>query len=344
VAEVRDTTAAMSAAAAKVDHFAGADLAIDAKRLTRRFRNLVAVDGIDLDVPEGMLFGIVGPDGAGKSTLIKMLATVLPPSGGDALVFGHSIVHDPHAIKGRIGYMSQRFSLYGDLTVWENLEFFAELRGVPKAERRPRSERLLEFAGLTEFKDRTAQFLSGGMKQKLALAATLIHEPDLIFLDEPTTGVDPVSRREFWRIISDLHSRGITVFVATPYMDEAERCNQIVFMDKGRILVRDTPAGLKSRVPGRLYEVRVGDYAAAAHVLAKAPGVLAADQYGELVRVVSTKEGGPGEAEIVAALDAAGLHPDSVHEAPVSMETAFAMLVKREGETAEAVLATGDDA
>jgi ABC-2 type transport system ATP-binding protein len=344
VTEVRDTTEAVSDAAAKVAHFASAELAIEATQLTRRFGDLVAVDHLDLDVPTGMLFGIVGPDGAGKSTLIKMLATVLPPSEGDALVFGHSVAHDPHSIKSRIGYMSQRFSLYTDLTVWENLEFFAELRGVPKAERTPRSQRLLEFAGLSEFRDRTAEFLSGGMKQKLALAATLIHEPDLIFLDEPTTGVDPVSRREFWRIISDLHSRGVTVFVATPYMDEAERCNEIVFLDKGRILVRDTPAGLKSRVPGRLYEVRVGDYAAAAHTLDGIDGVLAADQYGELVRVVSAKEGGPGEREITAALDAAGLHPDSVTEAPVSMETAFAMLVKREGETAAAVLTTGDDA
>ncbi len=326
------------------DHAGSGDLVIDATGLTRHFREVLAVDRIDLDVARGQLFGLVGPDGAGKSSLIKMLATVLPPSSGDALVFGHSIVSDAHAIKGRIGYMSQRFSLYGDLTVWENLEFFAELRGVPKAERRPRSERLLEFAGLTEFKDRTALHLSGGMKQKLALAATLIHEPDLIFLDEPTTGVDPVSRREFWRIISDLHSRGITVLVATPYMDEAERCNEIAFMDKGRILVRDTPAALKARVPGRLYEVLVDDYAAAAQVLAGLPGVLAADQYGELVRVVSAKEAGPGEAQLTSALVSAGLHPDSVREAPVSMETAFAMLVKREGETAQAVLASGDDA
>ncbi len=208
------------------------------------------MDDLTLQVPHGQLFGLVGPDGAGKSTLIKMLATVLPPTSGDALVFGTSIVKRPHDIKGRIGYMSQKFSLYGDLTVRENLDFFAKLRGVPKAERATRATRLLEFAGLTEFVDRPAQFLSGGMKQKLALAATLIHEPDLIFLDEPTTGVDPVSRREFWRIISDLHSRGITVMVATPYMDEAERCGEIAFLEQGRILVRDTPRALKERVPG----------------------------------------------------------------------------------------------
>ena len=269
---------------------AGSPLAIDAQHLTRRFRSVAAVDDISLDVPTGQLFGLVGPDGAGKSTLIKMLATVLPPTSGDALVFGTSIVKRAHDIKSRIGYMSQKFSLYGDLTVQENLDFFAKLRGVPKAERASRAARLLEFAGLTEFVDRPAEFLSGGMKQKLALAATLIHEPDLIFLDEPTTGVDPVSRREFWRIISDLHSRGITVVVATPYMDEAERCGEIAFLEQGRILVRDTPAGLKARVPGRLFEVAVDDYQAAVRALGPLPGVLAADQYGELVRVVRGHE------------------------------------------------------
>jgi ABC-2 type transport system ATP-binding protein len=316
---------------------------IDAQHLTRRFRSVTAVDDLTLEIPQGQLFGLVGPDGAGKSTLIKMLATVLPPTSGDALVFGTSIVKRPHDIKSRIGYMSQKFSLYGDLTVRENLDFFAKLRGVPRSERESRAGRLLEFAGLTEFVDRPAEFLSGGMKQKLALAATLIHEPDLIFLDEPTTGVDPVSRREFWRIISDLHSRGITVVVATPYMDEAERCGEIAFLEQGRILVRDTPAGLKARVPGRLYEVAVDDYQAAVKTLTEVPGVLAADQYGELVRVVSAREDGPGTTAIERALEAAGIAVRSVREAPVSMETAFAMLVKRSGEAAAAELAGRED-
>jgi ABC-2 type transport system ATP-binding protein len=317
--------------------------AIDARGLTRRFRSLTAVDDLTLEVPRGQLFGLVGPDGAGKSTLIKMLATVLPPTSGDALVFGTSIVKRPHDIKSRIGYMSQKFSLYGDLTVRENLDFFAKLRGVPKPERESRARRLLDFAGLTEFVDRPAEFLSGGMKQKLALAATLIHEPDLIFLDEPTTGVDPVSRREFWRIISDLHSRGITVVVATPYMDEAERCGEVAFLEQGRILVRDTPAGLKAKVPGRLYEVAVDDYQAAVGALASVPGVLAADQYGELVRVVAAHENGPDAKAIERALDESGVSVHSVREAPVSMETAFAMLVKRSDESAAAVLAGAED-
>jgi ABC-2 type transport system ATP-binding protein len=308
------------------------ELAIDARALTRRFKQTVAVDGLSLDVPVGGLFGLVGPDGAGKSTLIRMLATVLPPTSGDADVLGHSIVRDPHAIKSRIGYMSQKFSLYGDLTVAENLDFFAKLRGVPKAERAERSVRLLDFAGLSGFEGRYAQHLSGGMKQKLALAATLIHEPELIFLDEPTTGVDPVSRREFWRIISDLHRRNITVLVATPYMDEAERCGEIAFMERGRILVRDTPAGLKSRVLGTLYEVSSEDYQGAVRALCGTPGIMSAEPYGELVRAVSADDGGPDEAAIEAALRTAGVPFSAVRRAPVSMETAFAMLVRRSGE------------
>jgi ABC-2 type transport system ATP-binding protein len=177
------------------------------------------------------------------------------------------------------------------------------------------------------------------MKQKLALAATLIHEPDLIFLDEPTTGVDPVSRREFWRIISDLHRRGITVLVATPYMDEAERCGEIAFMEKGRVLVRDTPAGLKSRVLGQLYEIAAEDYQGAVRALCGMPGMLSAEPYGELVRAVSARDGGPDQAAIESALREAGIDYRSVRRAPVSMETAFAMLVRRSGEESEATFA-----
>ncbi len=209
--------------------------AIVARDLVKRFgRQTVAVDGVSITVPRGEIFGLLGPDGAGKSTLIRMLATVLRPTEGDAEIFGESVTRHAGRVKPRVGYMSQRFSLYPDLTVAENLRFFAELRGVPRNQMRARSDRLLEFSGLTRFSTRRAEHLSGGMKQKLALAVTLMHEPDMLFLDEPTTGVDPVSRREFWRIIADLHRRGITVFVATPYMDEAERCTTVAFMDGGQ--------------------------------------------------------------------------------------------------------------
>ncbi|MHB1341288.1 MAG: ABC transporter ATP-binding protein [Coriobacteriia bacterium] len=245
-------------------------LAIETRGLTHRFGDLVAVDGVSLAIPRGEVFGLLGPDGAGKSTFIRMIATVLAPGDGDAFVFGRSVAHDPAAVKPRIGYMSQAFSLYPDLTVRENLDFFAKLRGTPAREMDARANRLLEFSGLTEFAARQAQHLSGGMKQKLALAVTLMHEPDLLLLDEPTTGVDPVARREFWRIIAGLHRQGITVLVATPYMDEAERCTEVAFMDNGRILLRDTPVSLKERVRAQTGAGHVSMEDAFAHVIADA--------------------------------------------------------------------------
>jgi ABC-2 type transport system ATP-binding protein len=303
------------------------ELAIDARALTRMFRDLTAVDDLTLTIPRGEIFGLVGPDGAGKSTLIRMLATVLAPTSGDALVFGHSVVSEPHAVKPRIGYMSQAFSLYGDLTVQENLDFFAELRGVPRHDMAARADRLLEFSGLTEFRKRQAQFLSGGMKQKLALAATLISEPDLLFLDEPTTGVDPVSRREFWRIISGLHRDGITVFVATPYMDEADRCDEIAFMTQGRIILRDTPAGMKQRVPGRVIEVAVSDYREAMPLLRALPCVSSLDVSGEMLRVLVSKDADDCESTLSDALTSAGFTVGHVTPAQTDLEMAFATLI-----------------
>lgn len=313
------------------------DLAVETRALTRVFggghgpfahERVVAVDALDLSVQRGEVFGLVGPDGAGKSTLIRMLATVLESTSGDALVFGRSVLHEGRAVKLRIGYMSQAFSLYPDLTVAENLDFFAELRGVPRNEKKGRAKRLLEFSGLTEFSRRQARDLSGGMKQKLALAATLIHEPDLLFLDEPTTGVDPVSRREFWRIIANLHRRGVTVFVATPYMDEAERCTRVAFMRDGRIRMLDTPAGLKDRLPGKLWEVvAAGDQHAAMRVLREEKGVSSVSVYGESLRVLSAP-GGPDAEGLRDALARAGLAPERVTPARVDMEAAFAFLAE----------------
>jgi ABC-2 type transport system ATP-binding protein len=309
------------------DAASGTETAIDVRDLRKEFRQVKAVDGVTMTIPRGEVFGLVGPDGAGKSTLIRMLATVLAPTSGDALVFGHSVVSDPHAVKPRIGYMSQAFSLYGDLTVQENLDFFAELRGVPRNEMVARSDRLLEFSGLTEFRKRQAQFLSGGMKQKLALAATLISEPDLLFLDEPTTGVDPVSRREFWRIISGLHRQGITVFVATPYMDEADRCDEIAFMTQGRIILRDTPAGMKDRVPGRVIEVAVDDYHEAMPVLRGQPCVISLEVSGEMLRVLVAKDADACESTLRNALGAAGFTVHHVTASATDLEMAFATLI-----------------
>ena len=303
------------------------EIAIDARDIRKEFRRVHAVDGVTIQIPRGSVFGLVGPDGAGKSTLIRMLATVLAPTSGDALVFGKSVVTQPHEVKPRIGYMSQAFSLYGDLTVQENLDFFAELRGVPRAKLAERSERLLEFSGLTEFKSRQAQFLSGGMKQKLALAATLISEPDLLFLDEPTTGVDPVSRREFWRIISGLHRDGITVFVATPYMDEADRCDEIAFMTGGRIILRDTPAGMKGRVPGRVIEVAVNDYREAMPVLRALQCVTSLEVSGDMLRVLVGGGADACEDELRSALTTAGFTVGHVTPVATDLEMAFATLI-----------------
>uniref|UniRef100_UPI0008396B79 ABC transporter ATP-binding protein n=1 Tax=Piscicoccus intestinalis TaxID=746033 RepID=UPI0008396B79 len=225
--------------------------------LTKRFGNTLAVDRASIDVPRGAVYGLLGPDGAGKSTLIRMLVTVLRPDGGDALVFGEPVRSAAARVTPRIGYMSQQFSMYPDLTVAENIDFFATVRGVSRARRRERSARLLESLALAEFADRQAGRLSGGMKQKLMLAMTLMHSPDLLLLDEPTTGVDPVSRREFWRILADLRRDGTTVLVATPYMDEAQRCTDIAFMDGGRIRHEGTPAQIAALVPGTLLEVSV---------------------------------------------------------------------------------------
>jgi ABC-2 type transport system ATP-binding protein len=309
------------------------DLAIDARNLVKEFRSVTAVDDVSFEMAKGEVFGLVGPDGAGKSTLIRMLATTLAPTSGDAYIFGKSIISDPHGVKPRIGYMSQAFSLYGDLTVAENLRFFAELRGVPRHEMMERSARLLEFSGLTEFAKRQAQFLSGGMKQKLALAATLISEPDLLFLDEPTTGVDPVSRREFWRIISDLHRQGITVLVATPYMDEAERCNEIAFMTQGKIILRDTPTGMKRRVPGRVLEVAVLNYRDAMPLVRSLPFVKSLEVSGEMLRVLVARddEYANAEGELAEALTAAGFSIEHIRPAPTDLEMAFATLIPSAG-------------
>ena len=318
------------------DSALNSEVAVDARNLVKDFRGAKAVDDVSLCVDKGQVFGLVGPDGAGKSTLIRMLATTLEPTSGDALIFGNSVISNAHDVKPRIGYMSQQFSLYGDLTVAENLRFFAELRGVPRHELAERSAKLLEFSGLTEFTKRQAQFLSGGMKQKLALAATLISEPDLLFLDEPTTGVDPVSRREFWRIISDLHRQGITVFVATPYMDEADRCNEIAFMSQGKIILRDTPAGMKRRVPGRVLEVAVPNYREAMPMVRALPFVKSLEVSGEYLRVLVARDEEYPNAEgaLKAALSGAGFTVEHVRSAPTDLEMAFATLIPSADEIA----------
>jgi ABC-2 type transport system ATP-binding protein len=218
---------------------------IRAENLTRRFGALTAVDRLNLEVARGEVFGLVGPDGAGKTTTLRMLTGLLDPSEGRAWVAGHDAAREPQAVKDRIGYMAQRFGLYGDLTVDENMTFYADLFGVTGAERGRLTAQLLRMTRLEPFRDRLAAQLSGGMKQKLALMCTLLHHPEVLFLDEPTTGVDPVSRRDFWIILHDLVAKGLTVFLTTAYLDEAERCDRVGLVHRGRLIRCDTPEALK---------------------------------------------------------------------------------------------------
>lgn len=261
------------------------ELAVEARALRKLFGDGVAVDSVDLLVKRGEVFGIVGPDGAGKTTTFRMLVGAIEPTAGEAIVAGFNVSTHPEEVKQRIGYMSQRFSLYGDLTVQENLDFFADIYHVPKEERIARQKELLEFSRLAPFTRRLAQNLSGGMKQKLALACTLIHTPEILFLDEPTTGVDPVSRRDFWRILYSLVGRGMTLVVSTPYMDEAERCNRIGFMYAGRIIVCDSPDNLRNRMTGDLVELICHPQREAKQILSHTAGVQGVQVFGERLHV-----------------------------------------------------------
>ncbi len=220
--------------------------AILAEGLTKNFPGVRAVDGLSFDVHAGEIFGLVGPDGAGKTTTLRMLAGIMPADAGRATVAGFDVARDPEGAKHALSYMPQRFGLYEDLTVDENIRFYADLFGVRKAERAARSEQLLDAAGMNEFRKRLAGRLSGGMKQKLGLVCALIHRPKVILLDEPTTGVDPVSRRDFWRILYELVAEGVAILTSTAYLDEAERCHRVALLHQGKLLFSDTPANLKA--------------------------------------------------------------------------------------------------
>lgn len=222
--------------------------AVMAEELTKSFPGVHAVDHLSFDVRSGEIFGLVGPDGAGKTTTLRMLAGIMPPDEGTARVAGFNVVQNPEGAKRHLSYMPQRFGLYEDLTVDENIRFYADLFGVRRAERQERSMQLLQAAGMKEFRKRLAGNLSGGMKQKLGLVCALIHRPKVVLLDEPTTGVDPVSRRDFWRILYGLVSEGVTILTSTAYLDEAERCHRVALLHQGKLLFCDTPANLKAKL------------------------------------------------------------------------------------------------
>jgi len=304
------------------------DNIIETHNLTKKFKHVTAVDGLSLAVRRGEIFGLVGPDGAGKTTTIRLLAAIMDPTEGWAKVAGYDTVKEAEEIKKRIGYMAQRFNLYGDLTVLENLLFFADIFEVRGKERDERVDRLLRFARLTEFKKRRAAHLSGGMQKKLALACTLIHKPEIIFLDEPTTGVDPVSRREFWDILTELHLEGVTLFVSTPYMDEAERCSRVGLMFEGQMIVCDVPERIKGLVEGELLELRPANLRAAERIIAELPGVLEVQTYGDLLHVF-VDEAAWRLPELRAALEERGIPVHYVRQTRPRMEEAFISLIRR---------------
>jgi ABC-2 type transport system ATP-binding protein len=241
------------------------ETSINVNNIKKNYGEVNALKGISFDVKSAEMFGLVGPDGAGKTTTIRLLCGLLAPTEGKAELFGYDLVKDKEKIQKQIGYLSQKFSLYGDLTIDENIEFFADLHGVKDYKNR-RNE-LLEFTRLTPFRTRLADNLSGGMKQKLALACTLIHKPKIIFLDEPTTGVDPVSRRDFWKILSNLQQDGVTIFMSTPYLDEAERCNRVALLNNGEILSFDTPKNIKLSMNKSIIEIVCSPIISAYNVL-----------------------------------------------------------------------------
>lgn len=301
---------------------------IETQDLTRAFKTVVAVDGLTLRIEPGEIFGLLGPDGAGKTTTIRLLAAIMDPTSGWAKVAGFDTVTEPEPIKRRIGYMAQSFNLYGDLSVWENLNFFADVFEVTGAERKARIQRLLDFARLGEFRDRRAAQLSGGMQKKLALACTLIHTPEIIFLDEPTTGVDPVSRREFWDILTDLHLQGITLLVSTPYMDEAERCSRVGLIYQGRLVVCDTPEKVKAMTEGELLSLWPSDVRRAQEALTGLEGVLEVQTYGDQLRVFTHDTDGLME-RLRSVLAEKGIEVRDIRKTRPRMEEAFISLIRR---------------
>jgi ABC-2 type transport system ATP-binding protein len=300
---------------------------IETEHLSRRFGHLVAVRDVSMSVEKGEIFGVLGPNGAGKSTTIRMLCGILDPSGGRGTVVGFDIAREAERIKERIGYMTQRFSLYEDLTVGENLLFYAGIYGVPRSRRRARVDEVLERGGLVARRDQLAGTLSGGWKQRVALASSTIHEPPLLFLDEPTAGVDPVSRREFWDQIHRISSAGTTVLLTTHYMDEAERCHRLAFIFRGELLDVGTPAEIVERRDLRVGELEVERATEAADLLRARPEVDEVAHYGSVLRVATKNRADP-EKVARETLAARGIAIRVCRETRVTVEDAFVSMVR----------------
>jgi ABC-2 type transport system ATP-binding protein len=296
--------------------------AIKAEGLTKNFPGVRAVDALNIDVRAGEIFGLVGPDGAGKTTTLRMLAGIMPPDAGYATIAGCDVVRNPESAKHSLSYMPQRFGLYEDLTVDENIRFYADLFGVRKAERNDRSTQLLDAAGMREFRHRMAGKLSGGMKQKLGLVCALIHRPKVILLDEPTTGVDPVSRRDFWRILYELIAEGVAILTSTAYLDEAERCHRVALMHHGKLLFCDTPANLKARLGKGVLSVTSAEPQRLRSVLEHADGISSLVLTGDGVHVV-VDDAARRIPEFEARLKAGGVAYDAVQQVAPTIEDLF---------------------
>jgi ABC-2 type transport system ATP-binding protein len=309
------------------------DVVVRVERLTRRYATLTAVEDLSFDVRRGEMFGLIGPDGAGKTTTLRVLLGLLPAHGGTVRTCGLDPGREQRALAGRVGYLSQRFSLYGDLSVDENIAFFAEIHGV--AGWKEQRDRLLDLVRMTPFRARLADKLSGGMKQKLALACTLIHTPELLVLDEPTTGVDPVSRRDFWRLLARLQRDGLTLLITTPYLDEAERCQRIALMDHGRLLSLDTPTALREQEPGVLVELVARPRVQAVTALRARADVAEVEAFGERLHVSLPREprdrGAEAARELSGVLTSQGLEVEQARPILPSLEDVFIRRMRDSG-------------
>jgi ABC-2 type transport system ATP-binding protein len=306
------------------------DPAVVVRDLTRRFGDFTAVDRVSFEVRAGEIFGFLGPNGAGKTTTIKMLTGLLPPSEGEGRVAGHDIVAGRAGIKRRIGYMSQKFSLYPDLTVRENIDLFAGLYGVTGPRLEERRAWILQMAGLEDAEGRDTEDLPLGWKQRLALGCAMVHEPSVLFLDEPTSGVDPVARRRFWSLIGEMAAAGTTVFVSTHYMEEAGFCHRLALMNRGRLIALDTPTSLRSRVVEPILSVKTDDAPRAVEALVGAPGIVDAAMFGRSLHV-TVEDARSGADAVRSTLERAGRRVQDIRPVEPSLEDVFVSLVRREG-------------
>jgi len=304
----------------------GESPAIFARGLRRRFGATVAVRDLSLSVARGEIFALLGPDGAGKTTTLRMLCGAVAPDAGSAVIDGIDLSRDPERVHARLGYMPQRFSLYADLTVQENLDFYAALFAVPDEARAERERRLMEFSGLSAFRGRLAAQLSGGMKQKLALACTLIHEPAVLLLDEPTAGVDPVSRREFWRILYDLNRQGVTILVSTTYMDEADRCTTVGLLYAGDLVSVEDPGAMKRRMRGDVIEFVAEPRATARHVIERSKEILSETLIGDRFHAV-VADAAAALPALTERLRGAGVQVRDARKVPPSLEDVFVTII-----------------